>query len=129
MIRLSPLTFTSRWIKGHQDDSQSFAFLDRWGKLNVECVGLAKGFWNSHALAKPWAPSITFGLEQWALWIDQKKPSKVDKKKLHAFTFEERTRACWHRKSSLTPELITSVNYGRHAQQQWADSHLGKKDG
>ena len=111
MIRLSPLTFTSRWIKGHQDDSQSFASLDRWGKLNVECDGLAKGFWNSHALAKTWAPSITFGLEKWALWIDQKKLSKVDKKKLYAFTFEERTRACWHRKSSLTPELITSTNW------------------
>jgi hypothetical protein len=111
MIKVSPLTFSSRWIEAHQDDSQSFTMLDRWGKLNVECDGLAKGFWNTNALAKTWAPSITFGFEKWALWIDKKKLSKVDKKKLYAFTFESRTREYWHRKHSLTPELITSINW------------------
>ena len=39
------------------------------------------------------------------------KLSCVDKKKLYAFTFEARTRAYWHRKHSLTPELITSINW------------------
>jgi hypothetical protein len=65
MIKLSPLAFTSRWIKGHQqDDSQSSAPLDRWGKLDVECNGLAKGIWNANTLAKTWAPSFTSGLEK-----------------------------------------------------------------
>jgi hypothetical protein len=83
VIRLLPLTFTSRWIEGHQDDSQSSALLNRRRKFNVKCdglarglaKGLAKGFWNADALAKTWAPSVAFGLEKWALWIGKKKLS------------------------------------------------------
>jgi hypothetical protein len=68
----------------------------------VECDGLAKSFWNANALAKSWLPNIQFGLEKWSLWTEGKKPSTLDKKKLCAY---------WHRKSSLTPELITSINW------------------
>jgi hypothetical protein len=111
MIRLSPLELTSRWIESHQDNTRSLATLDRWGKLNVECDGLTKSFWSSTALANSWSPSIQFGLEKWALWIDKKKLSKADKKRIYAFAFEERTQKYWHQKSSLTPELITSINW------------------
>ena len=111
MIRASPLTFSSRWIESHQDDSKSVTQLDRWGRLNVECDGLAKAFWNINASAKSWAPNLQFGHEKWSLWIDGKKLSRVDKKKLYAFTFSERTTTYWHRKSSLTPDLITSINW------------------
>jgi hypothetical protein len=111
MIRVSPLTFASRWIESHQDDHQSLKFLDRWSRLNVECDGLAKSFWNTNALAKSWLPNIQFGLEKWSLWIEGKKLSTVDKQKLYAFAFAERTETYWHRKSSLTPELITSINW------------------
>ena len=111
MILASPLTFSSRWIESHQDDSKSVAHLDRWGKLNVECDGLAKSFWNTNALAQTWIPNRQFGFEKWSVWIAQKKLSTVDKKKLYAFTFSERTQQYWHRKSSLTPELITSINW------------------
>ena len=111
MIRESPLTFDSRWIESHQDDSKSLKHLDRWGRLNVECDGLAKSFWNTNALAKSWLPNLQFGLEKWSLWIAGKKLSTVDKKKLYAFVFSERTNTYWHRKSSLTPELITSINW------------------
>jgi hypothetical protein len=111
MILASPLTFSSRWIESHQDDSRSVAHLDRWGKLNVECDGLAKSFWNTNALAQTWMANRQFGFEKWSVWIAQKKLSTVDKRKLYAFTFSERTQQCWHRKSSLTPELITSINW------------------
>jgi hypothetical protein len=111
MIRESPLTFESRWIESHQDDFKSLKFLDRWSLLNVECDGLAKSFWNTNALAKSWVPNIQFGFEKWSLWIGGKKLSTVDKKKLYAFAFAERTQTYWHRKSSLTPELITSINW------------------
>ncbi len=111
MIRDSPLTFASRWIEGHQDDQKSVKFLDRWGKLNVECDGLAKGFWNANALANTWSPNIQFGFEKWSIWIANKKLSTVDKTKLYAYTFSQRTEECWHRKSSLTPVLITSINW------------------
>ena len=111
MIRASPLTFTSRWIESHQDDHKSVKYLDRWGKLNVECDGLAKEFWNTNALAKTWVPNLQFGLEKWSLWIEGKKLSTVEKKKIYAFVYSDKTRTYWHRKSSLTPALITSINW------------------
>ena len=43
--------------------------------------------------------------------IDNKKLSQLDKKKLYAFTFSEKTETYWHRKYSLTPQLITSINW------------------
>ena len=111
MIASSPLTFSSRWIASHQDDDKDLASIDHWGQLNVECDGLAKSFWNSNALARTWRPNIQLGFEKWSLWIDDKKLSQLDKKKLYAFTFSEKTETYWHRKHSLTPQLITSINW------------------
>jgi hypothetical protein len=76
--------------------------------LNLECDGLAKSFWNANAFANSWMPNLQFGLEKWCLWTAQQK---VDKKKLCPFTFLERTTKRWHRKHSLTPKLITSIDW------------------
>jgi hypothetical protein len=112
LIAESPLTLTSRWIESHQDDNKPLIKLDLWGKLNVECDGLAKeGFWNSCALTKTWTLGIAFGFEKWSLWIAGKKLSKIDKQKLYAYTFADRTCKYWHHKHSLTPNLITSINW------------------
>jgi hypothetical protein len=72
MILASPLTFTARWIESHQDNSKSAAQLDQWGRLNVECDGLAKGFWNTNSEAHTWSPNIQSGYEKWSLWIASK---------------------------------------------------------
>jgi hypothetical protein len=111
LIAESPLTLTSRWIESHQDDNKPLIKLDLWGKLHVECDGLAKGFWNSCALTKTWIPGIAFGFEKWSLWIAGKKLSKMDKTNLYAYTFTDRTCKYWHRKHSLTPNLIMSINW------------------
>jgi hypothetical protein len=111
MIRDSSLTFSSRWIESHQDDLTSVTLLDRWGRLNVECDGLAKSFWNKNAIDRSWVPNLQFGLEQWSLWIEQKKLSKVDKTELYTYAYAARTEKYWHRKHSLTPELISAINW------------------
>jgi hypothetical protein len=111
MIQASPLTLTSRWIESHQDKNRPLKTLDRWGKLNVECDSLAKSFWNTNALDNTWLANLSFGHENWSLWIEGKKMSQIDKKKLYQYTFAERTQRYWHRKHSLTPELILSINW------------------
>ena len=80
-----------RWIASHQDHGKELAAIDHWGQPNVECDGLAKSFWNSNALAKTWRPNLQFAFEKWSLWIDKKKLSQIDKIKLYALTFSERT--------------------------------------
>jgi hypothetical protein len=37
----SPLKWRGCWVEGHQDNQTRFEDLDRWGKLNAECDGLA----------------------------------------------------------------------------------------
>ena len=44
VIQQSPITWTHRHIKGHQDDDGTEP-LDRWATLNVEMDNLAKAFW------------------------------------------------------------------------------------
>jgi hypothetical protein len=110
MIHHSPLTFTSRWVAGHQDKNLPCARLDIWGQLNVECDGLAKAFWNTTALCDGWVPNLAFGWEGWSLWIAAQKLSCIDKRKLYDHVFSDRIKQYWHRKHSLTPILITSIN-------------------
>jgi hypothetical protein len=62
-------------------------------------------------LASSWPGSLQFGHEGWSLWIDDNKLSMVDKHRLYEHTFSSRTKAYWYKKHSLTPELITSINW------------------
>jgi hypothetical protein len=55
----APLDFTFRWIPSHRSKNKSFAQLDRWAQLNVECDGLARAS-GTLAPAKSWL-SIQFG--------------------------------------------------------------------
>jgi hypothetical protein len=49
---------------------------------------------------------------QSSIWIRaHQKLSNVDKKMLYAFIFSERTQTYWYQKHSLTPALITSINW------------------
>jgi hypothetical protein len=111
LIKASKLKISFRWIASHQDNHKTLAQLDRWELLNVECDGLAKGFWNSCALARSWPGSLQLGHEKWSLWIDGKKLSTIDKDRVYAYTFAPLTEAYWQKKHSLTPILIKSINW------------------
>jgi hypothetical protein len=50
-------------------------------------------------------------LVQWSVWIEGKKLSRLDKKKLYEYAFSNRTTKYWHCKHSLNPELITSIHW------------------
>jgi hypothetical protein len=93
LIKALPITITFRWISSHQDKHKTFAQLDHWEQLNVECDGLAKGFWKTCALARSWPGSLQFGYKQWLLWINGKKLSTVDKKRIYEYTFSRLTEA------------------------------------
>jgi hypothetical protein len=89
MIAASPLTFTGRWIESHQDDKTPLAQIDQlgyqWDKLNVQCDGLAKSYWNTNALADTWRRNLQCGFEKWSLWIANNKLSQIDKEKAVCF--------------------------------------------
>ena len=110
-IQKSPITWKWRWVEGHQDDGKKYKDLDRWAQLNVECDGMAKEYWNSRRLVDKRPANQEFSDEHWSVWIEGKKLTKLDKHKLYEFTFGDRTRAYWHRKHSITPDLIKNINW------------------
>jgi hypothetical protein len=110
-IHQSPVTWTGRWVEGHQDDLVHFESLDRWSQLNVECDGLAKEYWNSCTTNKSWIPNSGFADEGWSVWIEGKKLTKVDKHALYDHVFSDRTKAYWSKKHNIKPELITNINW------------------
>jgi hypothetical protein len=110
-IKESPVTWTGRWVEGHQDDQLQFEDLDRWSQLNVECDGLAKDYWNACMESNSWLPNRGFADEGWSVWIEGKKLTKVDKQALYDHCFSKRTKAYWSKKNNLTAELITNINW------------------
>jgi hypothetical protein len=110
-IKDSPITWTGRWVEGHQDDQTQLDDLDRWGQLNVECDGLAKAYWNECMNNDSWLPNKGFADEGWSVWIEGKKLTKLDKQALYDYCFSKRTKAYWSKKHNLTTELITNINW------------------
>ncbi len=47
LIRSSPVSWTFRHVRGHQDDHSPYLQLDPWEKLNVDMDGLAKSYWET----------------------------------------------------------------------------------
>ena len=109
-IKKSPLTWTGRWVEGHQDDQLHFDDLDRWSQLNVECDGLAKDYWNACTESDYWLQNRGFEDEGWSVWIEGKKLTQVDKHTLYDYAFSPRTKDYWSKKHHLTEELITNIN-------------------
>jgi hypothetical protein len=125
-IHLSSVTWTGRWVEGHQDDQLQFEALDRWSQLNVESDGLAKEYWNSCTIDDSWLPNNGFADKGWSVWIEGKKLTKVDKHQLYDHVFANRTKAYWIRKHSIKKELITNINWDA-CQQSLKQLPFGKR--
>ena len=49
-IKISPLKFESKWVKGHQDTGDKKGkILDTWALANIECNKQASRIWNEKA--------------------------------------------------------------------------------
>ena len=71
-IRQTPITWVSKWVKGHQDDDVT-AELDDWAKLNVAMDWQAKLHWERHyPLPQLTRQYKVFG-EPWPLWLGKEK--------------------------------------------------------
>ena len=70
LIKISPVQWNYRHVKGHQDD---FAGpLDRWATLNVEMDSLAKAYWLK-ARDNSLIPNESIRYEPWSIWHNERK--------------------------------------------------------
>ena len=66
----SPLQWSFRHVKGHQDDNLSVACLDRWAKLNIEMDEKAK---KHMSIAQRLPRHYHIAEEPWSVWTNGRK--------------------------------------------------------
>jgi len=92
-LAASPITWTSRHVRGHQDKHVQFKHLDMWSQLNVEMDSLAKSYWNeTQPTVQPFYPRNTFG---WSLWISDRKMHSWDRTSLYNHAMSHEILAHW----------------------------------
>jgi hypothetical protein len=108
-IAASPLVWTNRHVRGHQDKHVSYHLLDPWSQLNVEMDGLAKAYWNdTYAEVAPFYPNHSFG---WSLWIGHRKLSTWDRTALYNHANSTEILEHWSQRRKIPAELILSIDW------------------
>jgi hypothetical protein len=68
MIAITPITFVSHWVKGHQDDDPQRE-LDHWAEMNIDMDRNAKAhWWQLHDAGEPVVPQQELYMEPWSLY-------------------------------------------------------------
>ena len=77
-LQLSPLKWTSKWVKGHQDQKGKVTVLDEWATANVRCDKLANEKWvttmeTDSANLRQVVEALPG--ESWTIWLNGRKRS------------------------------------------------------
>ena len=102
MVKLSPLSFTFRHVKGHQTKLVAYNQLDWWGQRNKDVDGMAKDFLftcteGSHLDRRDYTQPILH-LEKWGLSRDGTKFTSVCRDSLYTNLYGSGTLAFWAKK-------------------------------
>jgi len=76
-----PIIFDSKWIKGHQDDTNTdYSTMDIWTLLNIKMDIRTGEYYQQHKDEA--CPNIAIANESLTVWIDEEKQSCFDKQML-----------------------------------------------
>ena len=111
-IKLSPLTFHFRHVKGHKTDKVEYNQLDWWGKRNKDVDKMPKAFLHTctaGSLANQKAHiQPLLHLEKWALARDGTKFTSICRDTLYTNLYGSHTLAYWTDKDD-TPKDPTCI--------------------
>jgi hypothetical protein len=108
-LKWSPLTWTFRHVRGHQDDDGT-CVLDRWAQLNVEMDLLAKAYRIDQS-ERHSAPTYLLADEYWVFRINGKKISSYLDECIRDHVLGGAQKDRWARKGKLTPSSVPFVNW------------------
>ena len=100
MIKLSPLQWKFRHVKGHQDDF--VGPLDRWENLNVEMDQLAKDYWSTENGKILEDQSIRY--EPWSIWSTKGKFITPMRGKIYNCIHQPLLDKYWHHRKRFKKE-------------------------
>ena len=133
-IRMSPVTWHHRHVRGHQDDDKD-RILDQWERANVEVDRLAEEYWNEQYSAgtgqRP-TPPVMPG-EGWRLELDGRPIVMKVEDQIYEHIHYERCTAYWIKKGRLREEMQDKVEWKRYegairimpqSKRQWVHKHF-----
>ena len=101
----TPIFWSTRWVKGHQDDNNSLQELDEWAKLNIEMDALAKEHWGRLNLNRPAPFSLPSNDGVWSIWSYDIRITRWDNATADQLFFNSKTRYYWREKFEHLPVL------------------------
>jgi hypothetical protein len=108
-LRSSPIKWTFRHVKGHQEDDIE-ATLDRWALLNIQMDSLAKMHWveQSHQ-QQPLNTEITG--EYWPVFISGRKIHSNLRESLYEEIYRHKIARHWEKNQRMAREHSMIVNW------------------
>ena len=101
-IKLSPMSFTFRHVKGHQTDLVAYNQLDWWGQRNKDVDGMEKNFLftctQGHQDARRQHVQPILHQQKWALARNGTKFTSICRDSLYTNLYGSRTLAYWAEK-------------------------------
>mgnify|MGYP003519673277 CR=1 FL=1 len=108
-LKASPIKWTFRHVKGHQDDILD-ATLDRWALLNIEMDSLAKMHWLEKSGQQQPLNSMITG-EYWPVFIDGRKIHSNLWDSLYEEIYRIKMATHWEKHDRLDRERSMLVNW------------------
>ena len=108
-IQHSPLLWTWRHIRGHQDKHTQFAALDWRSQLNVEMDSLAKAYWNTtYDMTAPFPATDS---STWQLSHGTYQFTCLDRKLIYELCHGPPLQQFWRRKLDISAIAINTINW------------------
>jgi hypothetical protein len=103
---LSPLTWSFRHVKGHQDSLGQEP--DHWAELNILMDSKAKRFMPTATLLPR---QLSIWMEPWSLWISGQKLTGRISSILYSLVHDERAKAYWATKTDLDNLALEATDW------------------
>lgn len=104
----SPITWTFRYVKGHQDNNKSLDSLDCWAKLIMEMDAKAK---QHLEVARRTPQHYNISAEPWSLWIGGEKNITDVASTIYDVVHSREAKDYWMKKDNLPHEAMDEVDW------------------
>ena len=113
-LQASPVTWTFRHVKGHQDEDLD-ATLDRWALLNIQMDHLAKSYWHEQYTLDQTPPHEITG-EYWPVLINGRKVHSALRPTLYDEIYRKKLAIHWEKHERMSQEHSQLINWEACAQ-------------
>jgi hypothetical protein len=109
-LRASPIQWTFRHVKGHQDEDPE-AVLDRWAFLNIQMDNLAKSYWQEQLHSAASTTTQALAGEYWPVFLNGRKVHSSLTKSIYEEIYRNKLAIHWEKHERFTQEQCRRINW------------------